>query len=695
MSINNVLSHVVIVGATYSESELIKGIIREVYEGSDGFGGSQSARNMLDYLVASNRLLEIEKGSENSGAIGGFHVSFNIEEDLDLNFITSTGLVLNYDFNRILVHEMLHAILATSDFEDNIRPSNLTTPGYDYVGGTVLKENLIFWELGDTEDRNSYFATISDDELDTIGIEEGQSLTHGNAVDLVIVDRAGFDKIDTTDVEEGVLLVGLGGSDRLEAGAGADYLYGGEGSDQITGGDGIDRLYGNDGNDILVGGDSSQSDLSILTLLSKNEEWDDGVRDYLSGGDGNDKYLIYSDRIFWEVPYNDPAVSDAIENQIDLIDGKDTDFTAYFQLGFETQPTTFELTASMLANASLIEGSDYIYDMGASLTVWREDSEVYTEPVLGVLFGSTLVFVVDVGRGGYAVLGGVYDFQGAETNPPTIDGTPGNDQLDGTPGGDIIRGGEGDDQLNGGSGSDQYLYDQGDGNDVIDDWGDDSSTDTLILGAGINPNDVNITRGDSDHWDIKLNFYGGGSVTIAGGFFTPSSVIEEVRFADSTVWSTSDIKSIYLNQQATAGDDFIFGFLETDDDIQGLAGNDELHGYSGHDTLRGGAGADVLFGGDGNDILIGGAGDDFMLGEADSDVFVFESSSEGNDWIDDFTVGEDKIDLSALLGINSFSDVLNLAQEWGGTTWINFDSNNSIRLQNVSLSSLSASDFIF
>jgi Ca2+-binding RTX toxin-like protein len=276
-----------------------------------------------------------------------------------------------------------------------------------------------------------------------------------------------------------------------------------------------------------------------------------------------------------------------------------------------------------------------------------------------------------------------------------ISGEAGSDELFGSDGADILIGGTDDDFSNGGSGGDTYRYGAGDGDDTIEDWGDAASLDVVELGSGISKADVTISRGDGDFWDLKLGFSSGGSLTVKAGFIGAGTVIEAVRFADSSVWSANDIREIYLDKSATSGNDFIHGFVDTSDTISGKGGNDEIYGYSGNDMLYGNGGNDVLLGQEGVDTLNGGVGDDFLVGGAGADVYVFASTNEGADWIDDFSTGVDRIDLSAISSMEDLGDVLGVAEEWGGTTWLNFSQNNSIRLQNVSLASLSAGDFIF
>lgn len=70
-----------------------------------------------------------------------------------------------------------------------------------------------------------------------------------------------------------------------------------------------------------------------------------------------------------------------------------------------------------------------------------------------------------------------------------------------------------------------------------------------------------------------------------------------------------------------------------------------LTGTGGDDILLGGAGDDLIFGGAGNDILYDGAGSDILTGGPGADVFILAADGE-TDTITDFTLGEDRLDLS-------------------------------------------------
>ncbi len=90
------------------------------------------------------------------------------------------------------------------------------------------------------------------------------------------------------------------------------------------------------------------------------------------------------------------------------------------------------------------------------------------------------------------------------------------------------------------------------------------------------------------------------------------------------------------------------------DKVEGGGGSDRMNGKGGHDILSGGAGTDYIWGEAGNDTLYGGAGQDELWGGSGKDVFVYKAKSDsavaqkGRDFIADFQLRTDKIDLRAI-----------------------------------------------
>ncbi len=89
--------------------------------------------------------------------------------------------------------------------------------------------------------------------------------------------------------------------------------------------------------------------------------------------------------------------------------------------------------------------------------------------------------------------------------------------------------------------------------------------------------------------------------------------------------------------------------------LSGTSGNDILQGLIGNDQITAGNGDDILRDGDGSDTLTGGAG---------ADVFVMSRDGLA-DTITDFTLGEDKLDLSLWPMLRDISQLAFSIQSYG------------------------------
>ncbi|MEM9269909.1 MAG: M10 family metallopeptidase C-terminal domain-containing protein, partial [Pseudomonadota bacterium] len=130
--------------------------------------------------------------------------------------------------------------------------------------------------------------------------------------------------------------------------------------------------------------------------------------------------------------------------------------------------------------------------------------------------------------------------------------------------------------------------------------------------------------------------------------------------------------------------------------IEGGAVQDVLTGTAGDDVLWGYGKSDTLFGEGGNDRLVDGRGRDTLYGGAGADIFEFVKDGR-TDWIKDFQLGLDRIDLS---GIEGLSHISNLTIESRGTGAVIFAAGETIRLEQpgggpIDVSLLDKDDFIF
>lgn len=132
-------------------------------------------------------------------------------------------------------------------------------------------------------------------------------------------------------------------------------------------------------------------------------------------------------------------------------------------------------------------------------------------------------------------------------------------------------------------------------------------------------------------WDLLLQSEN-GSVTIKNYFKGDGlggHAIDEIVFADGSVWTLADIKSMV--QKASPQGSQLYGY-ETADTLNGGDGADLIRGGGNDDVLSGNKGQDVLFGDDGNDTLIGGQSADTLSGGAGNDTYVY-TLGDGDDTI--------------------------------------------------------------
>ncbi|MBW4465391.1 MAG: hypothetical protein KME07_08120 [Pegethrix bostrychoides GSE-TBD4-15B] len=134
----------------------------------------------------------------------------------------------------------------------------------------------------------------------------------------------------------------------------------------------------------------------------------------------------------------------------------------------------------------------------------------------------------------------------------------------------------------------------------------------------------------------------------------------------------------FLNQNAN----YVTGFEDSADVINGQNGNDTLLGLSGDDVLRGEAGDDLLIGGAGTDRLVGGAG---------ADTFVLPT--DGISVVDDFEPGVDRIGLPSNIRFEQLQIVQGSGSE-ANDSWIWLDGVARIQIKGLAAEHLTADRFV-
>ncbi|MGB7433393.1 MAG: M10 family metallopeptidase C-terminal domain-containing protein [Ahrensia sp.] len=298
-----------------------------------------------------------------------------------------------------------------------------------------------------------------------------------------------------------------------------------------------------------------------------------------------------------------------------------------------------------------------------------------------------------------------------------LNGGEGNDRIDGLFGADVIFGGGGNDMLIGGQGGDYYHG--GTGFDILNYSGSAQAVNvSFYLNAGYGARD---SRGDrfaddtleglrgSSKGDIlvgddgrgEMFFGGGGADAIRGNGGNDiiygeggNDLLFDGFGADTyyggsgfdTMMFVNALSGVFVNLLAgrgyigeTAGDTY--------SSVEGLVGSrfgDVLFGDNATNTIDGRIGGDAIDGKGGRDTLTGGGG---------NDKFIFGIGS-GVDLITDFDKsGNDVIDIKAF-GFGNFSQVTSRMTDLGSDVLVNLGGGDQIRIADVEIASLTATDFI-
>ena len=170
---------------------------------------------------------------------------------------------------------------------------------------------------------------------------------------------------------------------------------------------------------------------------------------------------------------------------------------------------------------------------------------------------------------------------------------------------DVIEGGLGADYLSGDGGADTYIYNMGDGHDILE---DDGGTDGDLLSfMNMNFSDFEFYK-QSDNLVIN-SLISGGSVTIVDYNKWYSGRIETIEFVDTSIVGLTEILNTITNVDGLV----VNKTLATGGTLKGSDSYDDLMiGSDVNDTLRGQKGNDRYLMTSGDDIILEEAGDDVV-----------------------------------------------------------------------------------
>jgi Ca2+-binding RTX toxin-like protein len=270
-------------------------------------------------------------------------------------------------------------------------------------------------------------------------------------------------------------VVGTGNAldNKLVANGGADTLLGGAGADTLIGGGAVDSLVGGTGNDTYI--------------LANNH---DKVTE--AAGEGTDTVTVsYSYTLGANLENltltGSAPISGTGNNLNNLITGNSAANTLIGGAGDDTLNGAAGID-------SLVGGTgNDTYVLGSDGDVVVENAGEGTDTVttdLNYNLGNNVENLTLTGKyaaSGYGnALNNVLIGNGMSNR---LEGRGGADTLDGGGGADTLVGGNGDDYLTGGAGNDVFIFNKGDGHDVITDFGNgaDQINIATLLSAGLKP----------------------------------------------------------------------------------------------------------------------------------------------------------------------------------------------------------------
>jgi len=472
---------------------------------------------------------------------------------------------------------------------------------------------------------------------------------------------------------------GLGGNDTILGLDGDDIIDGGVGDDTIFAGVGTNKIEGGDGTDTVV----IEGSFNNFIVSVRND------KSVIVSGEGAFNTITGVENIFFDAPagQNDKtlSVNDLLEANSQMVlngtsgadkltgnAGKDTIF------GFEGDDMIVSLGGDDIVDAGA--GDDVIFAgtgtnvvdgrAGLDTVVVEGSREEFRLQVVNnselMVVGKNLMtnirnaewIVFDAPEGEQDIRIDAVRFL-LDSLTKTLEGTPESETLTGGAsidtvrgrgGDDILYGLGGDDFLQGDEGNDTYVYEPGQGHDIILEVKSQGSADILKL-TGRAFSDVNVSRQGSDLLIVVPQSApeagDGGSILIKNTLLDDDAGVESFVFTDWT-YSKADIRSELLSKLVTSGNDVIEGFDNTADYLEGGAGND---------------------------------------------TFVFKPNF-GWDTIGDFVAGAGTEDVIEFQGgiFADFEAVLAAASQVGNDTVINVDGTHGITVANVNLSDLHRDD---
>ena len=697
---------------TLSNAGTIAGVQNGVYFGTGDHAGGSFVNTGL--VSSDSRALNIDGNGlsvENAGTILGTGDQRNgtvyADGTADNYTFTNTGLV-----DAGLGNNGSAVSLQTGDVDGDVVSAAIFNEGIlqgrgDAEAGNTVGDGLRLFSNQDdasfaglvqnegviagSQDSDAAAGIRIDGGLSLLGaiINEGEITGRVNAIDARDAGDVTFVN-DDEGVVNGNVLLGTGDDIVVDLGQINGVVNGGAGDDVLIAGDGDNVLVGGLGNDFIEGGDGFDtadfSDLDVAVTVALDENGN-GTATRETG------FSVSVDDVVVEQNFVDLALAGDLYYNV---------HTADFPGG--------EIRGQLFVVSDTGRGHDRVIELAGSLDAAQEpgqtsDSEATGEATLTISFN-------EQGDILYSSELSVTGLNEADLQTP-VPGAVSAIHLHNAPvgtNGPIVQ----DTLVDAGGVIDAAAALGISGADVIDEV-----VETDILSS------IERVVGSDDIDTVDLSAFNGVTIDLDVNTPQPGPASQEgvIRVDGEVVVEVADFENV----RGSGGDDLILGNNEINV-LEGLGGNDSIHSFGGADTIDGGdgidtalfsagggvivdldedgnaiaqinapegalidtvlnfeningsnnagsanGGADVLSGNSGanqlngqagDDVLNGEGGNDILIGGAGSDTFTFEGNF-GNDVINDFEVGIDRLDFSDFG--DTFADQIDVADVDSGT----------------------------
>ena len=647
----------------------------QIVEGKVSISDYVSPNNGL-LTSTSNDVVDINSNAFNMVTSCGGNDKITIHGNSQ-NIIIATGgnMTIQFeDWEDNGVAELNESYIQTGAGNDVIKTS---------IGSDTIRAGVGNDVITDVGGNNVIYGEDGNDAI-SIDVTSERVELYDYANQNTIYGGAGNDSISGARYQMNSLYGG-DGDDFINSGNGNDILDGGSGDDFITASWGGDKTYvfnKNSGHDVILGtfsgndiaqftGGINASDLSFKRKNGDNSFMVDDEDWIITIGNSTNIVELWASPWIYDINSNIPSVIEIFE----FDDGTKLDVTELFRqnnfaISASKNSDMIMMSQIVTNKIAALEGDDVIIDDTAKDTTYvfgiGGGKDVIEEfgGVDAIAFGSgiTTTSLKFIQSGNDLVINFVDNFNDQITitnwysdqnqriekfiiNEEVLDANKfidfklntanildieqtllGNNDADSLIGNEINHkfiGGRGNDFLQGSFGADKYIYNRGDGEDVISDVG---GNDKIIFGAGIVQSDLSLRKNGND-FIVVIAGNDLGSLTFKDWYQGDkvNGYIEQFQFEDGSIINLKEfqVADISINSRGVIcgwnGQDQLIGG-DADDSIVSYAGNDALYGNNGNDFLDGGADDDLLYSGEGNDSLIGGMGNDLLYGGDGDDL---------------------------------------------------------------------------